>query len=449
MGSIISRLGSNEQNLLTNNTLWIQHYHFIVSERVALKENIMHSASQIKILIVDDDTFMLKILTKMLNNQGFESVEACDNGTDALARIDRQETCPDLILLDLNMPNMDGIEFVRYLVERKFPGSLILVSGEDERMLKTAEKLVHAHRIPMLGYLHKPVSPDKLNALITKWAPPEKQQQPVSEKKTYSAESLQTAITNRELVNYYQPKVTVATGKIIGVETLVRWHHPSDGLVMPGQFIHIAEQCGLINDLTCLVLKQALTQARIWQENGIVLRVAANVSMDNLTSLDFQDLVVNLAIENGLSPQNIVLEVTESQLMDADSRVPLEILTRLRLKRFHLSIDDFGTGHSSMAQLRDIPFDELKIDQSFVHRAWSDETLRAMYDASLSMAKQLGMEVVAEGVADAEDWTFLRNTGCDFAQGNFISKPLKAEDFEQWMSDWENRLHNGLIANTA
>ncbi|GJL74216.1 EAL domain-containing protein [Nitrosomonas sp.] len=409
----------------------------------------MHNATEIKILLVDDDTFMLKILTKMLNNQGFKSVEACDNGADALIKIDDINTRPDLILLDLNMPNMDGIEFVRYLVERKYQGSLILVSGEDERMLKTAEKLVHAHKIPMLGYLHKPVSPDKLAAIIQKWKPPEEPHLLQSEIKVYSAQMLQSAISNQELVNYYQPKVRIATGDVIGVETLVRWHHPTDGLVMPDRFIHIAEKCGLINDLTCLVLKQALAQAKIWHESGQVLRVAINVSMDNLASLDFQDLVVNLAIENGISPQSIVLEVTESQLMGADTRVPLEILTRLRLKRFHLSIDDFGTGHSSMAQLRDIPFDELKIDQGFVHHAWADETLRAMYDASLSMAKQLGMEVVAEGVADVDDWTFLRQTGCDFAQGNFISKPLQADDFMQWMEDWQGRVHDGLVVDSA
>ncbi|MCB1975731.1 MAG: EAL domain-containing protein, partial [Nitrosomonas sp.] len=233
-------------------------------------------------------------------------------------------------------------------------------------------------------------------------------------------------------------------------ETLVRWRHPTDGLVFPEQFIKTAEQEGLINDLTSLVLSQALAQARVWHESGYALRVAINVSMDNLASLNFQDLVVNLAIDNGLSPQNIVLEVTESQLMSADARVPLEILTRLRLKRFHLSIDDFGTGHSSMAQLRDIPFDELKIDQGFVHRAWADETLRAIYDASLSMAKQLGMEVVAEGVADEKDWLFLQQTGCDYAQGNFVSKPLLADDFVSWMHEWDNRVRQGkLLSDSA
>ncbi len=404
----------------------------------------------LKILLVDDDTFILKLLTKMLVNHGFQSIVACNSGPDALKQIDNPQTNPDLILLDLNMPDMDGIEFVRHLVERKYQGSLVLVSGEDERMLKTAEKLVHAHQISILGYLHKPVSPDKLVEVIKKWSPPACSHPASSAaKKNYDAAALKKAIANRELVNYYQPKVAMKTGAVIGAETLVRWQHPTDGLVFPDQFIRIAEQEGLINDLTSLVLSQALAQTRIWNESGYTLRIAINVSMDNLTSLSFQDLVVNLAIDNGLSPQNIVLEVTESQLMGADTRIPLEILTRLRLKRFHLSIDDFGTGHSSMAQLRDIPFDELKIDQGFVHRAWADETLRAIYDASLTIAKQLGMEVVAEGVADEKDWVFLRQTGCDYAQGNFVSKPLLANDFVQWMNEWHDRVRHGLIADSV
>jgi len=163
------------------------------------------------------------------------------------------------------------------------------------------------------------------------------------------------------------------------------------------------------------------------------------VSMDNLASLNFQDTVVRLANESGIPPNKIVLEITESQLM-GDVRVSLEILTRLRLKRFHLSIDDFGTGHSSMAQLRDIPFDELKIDQGFVHRAWENETLRAIYDTSLALAKQLNMESVAEGVEDRKDWELLRQTGCDLAQGNFIAKPMPAEKFREWVKHWQERI---------
>ncbi|SDY27683.1 EAL domain-containing protein [Nitrosomonas sp. Nm58] len=402
----------------------------------------MLERSAIKILILDDEQFMLKLLTRMLANQGFTSVVCCDNGHDALVQVDNESTRPDLILLDLNMPGMDGIEFVRYLVDRQFTGSLILVSGEDERMLRTAEKLVQAHKIHMPGYLQKPVKPAALLAMLMQWAPPSPVK-PSKVRKIYSAEEIETAIKEGALINYYQPKVSVASGAVVGVETLVRWHHPEDGLVFPDQFISVAEAHGLINDLTRLVLFKAFAQAKIWQQAGFELRVAVNVSMDNLASLDFQDLVVKLAGETGISPHKIVLEVTESQLM-GDMRVSLEILTRLRLKRFHLSIDDFGTGHSSLAQLRDIPFDELKIDQGFVHRAWKDETLRVIYDTSLALAKQLNMEAVAEGVEDRDDWDLLRHTGCDLAQGNFISKPLLAEEIPQWIEVWLKRVQTEL-----
>lgn len=405
----------------------------------------MIDKATIKILILDDEPFMLKLLARMLANQGFVHVVCCNNGKDALARLNVESTRPDLILLDLNMPEMDGIEFIRYLVERQFTGSLILVSGEDERMLKTTERLVQAHKIAVLGYLQKPVTPDALLAMLTQWSPPSKAA-PAKPRKTYSSDDIRLAIVRSELVNYYQPKVSVATGTVIGVETLVRWQHATDGLVFPNQFITVAESSGLINELTRLVLLNAFNQAKRWQQSGVDLRVAVNVSMDNLASLDFQDLVVDLATQVGIPPNKIVLEVTESQLM-RDIRVSLEILTRLRLKRFHLSIDDFGTGHSSLAQLRDIPFDELKIDQGFVHQAWRDDTLRVIYDASLALAKQLNMESVAEGVEDRQDWDFLRQTGCDLAQGNFISKPLLASEFDDWISYWQQRVKTELAVD--
>jgi EAL domain-containing protein (putative c-di-GMP-specific phosphodiesterase class I) len=225
---------------------------------------------------------------------------------------------------------------------------------------------------------------------------------------------------------------------VVGAETLVRWLHTTDGLIMPDQFVGLAEQYGLIDALTHMVLLSALPQARQWQDAQLSLRLAVNLSMDNLVSLSFLDEVVNLTTEAGVRPENLMLEVTESRLMQ-DQRVSLEILTRLRLKRFKLSIDDFGTGNSSLTQLRNIPFDELKIDQSFVHGAWANDTQRAMFDASLGLARQLGMETVAEGVEDQADWDFLRQQGCDVAQGYFIARPMPAERFVPWMQEWEKR----------
>ncbi len=395
----------------------------------------MIDKSAIRILVLDDEPFMLTLIAHMLAKQGFTQVTSCDSARSALEWVDSPDNAPNLILSDLNMPEMDGMEFVRKLVEHHYAGSLILVSGEDERLLQAAEKLVEAHRITLLGHLNKPVSPDGLARLLEKWLPPA-QDRAQRAKKVYGAAEVRTAIANGELVNYYQPKVALASGQVLGVETLVRWRHPTDGLVFPDQFIGVAEEHGLIDALTYAVLAAALAQARAWQEAGLELRVAVNVSMDNLGSLEFPELVAGLAAAAGVAPQKVMLEVTESRLM-GDLRVPLEILTRLRLKRFGLSIDDFGTGHSSLVQLRDIPFNQLKVDHSFVHGAHANETISAIYLASIGMAKQLGMEVVAEGVEDRADWDFLRQTGCDLAQGYFIARPMPAADLPGWIEAWQ------------
>ncbi|MEO6430652.1 MAG: EAL domain-containing response regulator, partial [Nitrosospira sp.] len=287
----------------------------------------MTDRSAVNILVLDDESFMLKLLGRILLNLGFTSVIFCDNGRSALEQITDASGRPNLILLDLNMPEMDGIEFVRHLVDRHYLGSLILISGEDERMLQTAEKLVRAHKIPILGYLHKPVKPDALSAMLEKWTPPPAEAIGVA-KKVYSSDDLRVAIDNGELINYYQPKVAVATGELIGVETLARWRHPVDGLVFPDQFISIAEASGLIDKLTQVVFTGAMTQAKAWEEANLPLRIAVNVSMDNLASLDFLNFVAEITTKLGVAPHNVVLEVTETRLMQ-DTRAPLEILTRL------------------------------------------------------------------------------------------------------------------------
>lgn len=302
-------------------------------------------------------------------------------------------------------------------------------------MLQASEKLVKGHKISSLGHLRKPVNPRELSALLEKWAPPTQGKIRVA-KKAYGVEQVRAAIVNRELINYYQPKVDVVSGKVVGVESLVRWRHPLDGIVFPDQFIGVAEEYGLIDELTWAVIDGAFAQAKTWQDKGLDLRVALNISMDNLATLKFVDYVATAASSAGIAPDSIVLEVTESRLM-RDLASPLEILTRLRLKGFRLSIDDFGTGHSSLSQLRDIPFDELKVDQGFVHGAANNNTLRAIYNASLALAKQLGMKSVAEGVEDRADWDFVCSTGCDLAQGYFIAKPMPSNEISGWIAVWE------------
>lgn len=397
----------------------------------------------INILVLDDEPFILEVLRHMLDRLGFERVATADNGASALATLATAQP-PNLILCDLNMPGMDGVEFIRRLEEHGYRGSLILVSGENPRLLHSVEKLVHAHHIDVLGHLTKPVSPDDLARLIGQWRAPAPPGQPLPAAARapvtieVEVDELRAALATGALVNHYQPKVEVASGRLVGVEALVRWQHPRHGMLYPDSFIALAEAHGLIGQLTRSVVHGALAQARLWADAGLDLRIAVNISMHNLDCLDFLDFMTAEAARFRIAPRNVIIEVTESHLM-GDVRAPLEILTRLRLRRFCLSIDDFGTGHSSLSRLRDIPFDELKIDRSFVHGAGTDRTLGAVFEASLAVASRLGLDVVAEGVEDEADWRFLMESGCTLAQGYYIGRPMAAAALPDWLARWQAR----------
>jgi EAL domain-containing protein (putative c-di-GMP-specific phosphodiesterase class I)/FixJ family two-component response regulator len=393
----------------------------------------------VRILLLDDDPFMLKLLRRQLAQLSYTQVDAFDSGQKALEQIISSKALYDLIFLDINMPGMDGIEFIRQLVQCRYSGSVILVSGEAGRILESVEKLIEAHKLTALGHLHKPVKPEDLAILIGRLKTNIGPSTPSRETRTpYSAEQLRVAIDNGELVNYYQPKVALTTSEVVGVESLVRWQHPVDGLIFPDQFIEVAADHGLITKVTRVVLTAAMQQAKAWMQSGYHLPVAVNVSMDDLTALDFPDVAAALARSAGIDPSLITLEVTEGQMMRKLSTI-LDVLSRLSLKRFRLAIDDFGTGHSSLAQLRDLPFDELKVDRGFVHGASTDETCGAICGASLLMAHQLQMQAVGEGIENREDWEFLRLRGCDVGQGYFIARPMPAAEVVDWAGAWNAR----------
>jgi diguanylate cyclase len=249
---------------------------------------------------------------------------------------------------------------------------------------------------------------------------------------------LRRAIERREIVLYYQPQAALATGEVIGLEALARWHHPGRGWVPPTEFIPVAEHMGLIKPLTAHVVELAVRQSLQWQEDGIAVPVAVNVSMRNLLDPRFPDGLEDVISSTGIEPGRLKLEITESAVMAEPARV-LETMNRLRTRGIRFAIDDFGTGYSSLTYLQRLPVEEIKIDRSFVAQLASDAGSAAIVRATIELGGSLGLDVVAEGVEDIATWQMLNRLGCSSAQGYFLSRPMPAAELVGWMRAWPER----------
>lgn len=254
-----------------------------------------------------------------------------------------------------------------------------------------------------------------------------------SPRKLALVSELRNVIENEGLEIHYQPKMEMATGRVIGVEALVRWPHPVEGLVPPDEFVPIAERTGLIGPLTDFVLRTALAQCQQWDEAGHDLSVAINLSARSLLDADLVEDIARAITESGLPASKLVLEITETSVM-SDAEYAMQVLQRLSAMGLTLAIDDFGTGYSSLSYLKRLPVDEVKIDKSFVLNMQEDENDAVIVRSIVDLAGNLGLRVVAEGVETANAWDALRDMGCDIAQGYFISRPLPADQLSAWLT---------------
>ncbi len=243
---------------------------------------------------------------------------------------------------------------------------------------------------------------------------------------------LRRAISERELVLYYQPKAALASGVVTSVEALVRWIHPERGLVQPDAFIPLAQETSLIGPLTLYVIEEALRQVRGWREQDIELSIAVNLSTRNLLDRGFPNQVKELLARWDVKPEDLELEVTESSMLANPTRAKA-VLNELSELGIRLSIDDFGTGYSSLAYLRELPVDEIKIDRSFVIGMGAETGDAVIVRSTVDLGRNLGLEVVAEGVETIEHWERLRELGCNTAQGYFLSRPVPADELCEWL----------------
>lgn len=395
--------------------------------------------SQLNILIIDDDEFLLELVTMSLKKQGFKSITTVTNGRLALDKLDDPNLNFNLLICDLNMPEMDGVELLRHLSARHFSEDIILFSGEDKKILSIANKIAKERHLNVLGTLSKPFEISQFMALLA--TKKETKAKPAAANKADKFEptisDLEKGLDRNEFILYYQPQINIKAKKLIGFEALIRWNHPEYGVLGPYKFIDFAEKNNLIGPLTDQTIVGAIKKAKEWQSLSPGLRVSYNLSALLLTRLDLPEFIESHVKAEQLDTKCFMIEITESQLIKHWAEA-LEVLTRLSLKRFGISIDDFGTGYSSMKQLQEIHFTELKIDQAFVHQSSQKPTAKAILESSVQLAKSLNIETVAEGVETQDDWNQVEKAGCDIAQGYFVSKPIAPENVPSWIEncDW-------------
>jgi len=395
-----------------------------------------------RVLVVEDSVVQRGYLVTLLRQLGFGEILEAGDGNEALRLLERQQHEPMfLVLTDLEMPGMDGIELTCQLRERRLAENLIVVSARDPRLLEIIENMAGEDAaIGLLGTLLKPVQREPLTQLLAKAGRSDPARAASQQVARATQEELAQALARGEFLPYFQPKVAVQNGHLKGVEVLARWQHPQRGLLAPLHFVDTLEGTPLMADFTLNMVEQALRHILHWQQAGLPpLTVSLNLSADNLAERAFIDRLARLVHDTGVAPSTLVWEVTETSVMRQLSQA-LTNMGRLRLMGFGLAMDDFGIGYSSMQQFARCPFTELKIDRAFVNGAAQWPNRHMVLKSALDLGQSLGVATVAEGVETIEDWKLLRNLGCDMAQGYLLAKPMPAEELVGWIRHDRRRL---------
>ncbi|SDX84700.1 EAL domain-containing response regulator [Lysobacter enzymogenes] len=417
------------------------------------------SKSALSVLVVEDHGFQRRMALRLLAELGVASLHEAADGASALnllnrlaqaratSRGDARGDDPadidpaqvDLVLVDLDMPGMDGIEFIDRLAQQRLARAVLVVSALDPALLHTVQTMARACGLRVLEALAKPLTKAKLAEALMSLRQAKADEDPQAAP-DITAEDARIALETGRIEPWFQLQVELSNGRAIGVEALARWRHDDGRVILPQHFVPLLEAQDLLDELTERMLAQACRYKRGWDREGLRLKLSVNVSASTLDDAGAADRYQKIVREAGVAASEVVLELTESSLM-ADAARGLAVLARLRLKGFGLSIDDFGTGWSSLSQLSQVPFTELKIDQEFVAGASHKPRKRAVVEASLDLARKLGLDAVAEGVETVEDWQMLAELGCAVAQGRLIGEAVPGAELRAALGRWRRPEH--------
>ena len=379
------------------------------------------------LLTLDDEQDIADAICAIAARVGFRAVSS--TSAAKLAEFIASEH-PDVIVLDLQMPGQDGVSALRLLAEVRSGAKILLVTGMDERTIAAAEQYGRKIGLHVLATLQKPFDPDELLAKL---------EQAHAAIRPLTSADLEHAIANQELAVYYQPiirRFADNTWDISAVEALVRWNHPIRGLLTPDSFVAMGEAHGLSQAMTDFVLQTSIEQLKGWEAQKLRIGLRVNVAATLISDIGFPDRLEAMLVEQSLDPESLALEITETAMLEQTPEA-LDILTRLRIKKIGLAIDDFGIGYSSLTQLFRMPFNEMKIDRSLAGKIAESKEASIMVDALIGLAHKLNLVVCAEGVENEATLGALGRFGCDYAQGYYVSPPVRASEIPKIIARWD------------
>lgn len=382
------------------------------------------------ILIVEDHPFQHLFLQNLFNQLGDFDLTYASDGEQALACLGQQDF--DLVLTDLLMPGMDGVQFIQGLAAHPSRPALAIMSAASRRMLMGASLVASNLQVKVLGLISKPVNAAALRCL-TDQLKLLRHTAPAQTQPGIDRQAILAALDNGQLQAWFQPKKALSNGRIVAAEALVRWDHPEYDTLLPGLFLPALIACGLEERLLWRVLEQAMAAQAVWRQEGYDIPVSINLPTHLLNSHDLPDRILAFVLEHQGLPGRICFELMECSVPDDISNFYAGTC-RLRIKGFGLSQDDFGKGYSSYMNLVSAPFTELKIDRALVQGCNANEELAQALTSIVSLGRQLGLTVVAEGVETAQELALLRKINCTQVQGFLISHAVPSDQFQHLLS---------------
>jgi len=388
-------------------------------------------------LVAEADPVQRRALIEALGQVGATRVTDVPDGPMALRTLQASFTPKvDVAVIDLDLGGMDGLELLRAIAALKSTVRLIVVGAQPTSVLFSVESLAQAHGVDLLGTIAKPVTSTKLKALLDNYQPPGQPAPPVPSP-SFSFAEVGVGLQKRQFEPFFQPKIELATGQVKGLETFARWRHPDHGMLGPSAFIGALEQNNRIDFLDWTMLEMSVERCRRYHDQGIPISISLNLAPETLAHPNFIRQVASTMTRHGVLPDYLTFEMTETAILSFDADF-IERLVRLRMMGFGLAIDDYGTGRSNLQILARIPFSELKIDRSFVDGASKKRPLGTVLKSCLGLAHSLDRMSVAVGVETRQDWDFLQDLGCTYAQGYHIANPMAADEFPGWLEDWRH-----------